>query len=130
LLLMMVIIFCWKRDQVFSISISIELSAHDSDDSLSHVRHINSIYSGIHPASNELLPFASFYTESNGLRGGPSGLLPTRSFSSSSSIIVINDNHESSPELDCNTFTSIRNDNNVEHEHQHWLDNQSLTQQQ
>jgi hypothetical protein len=119
---MMVIIFCWKRHHVFSISISIELSAHDSDDSLSHVRHINSIYSGIHPASNELLPFASFYTEPNRLRDESSGLLVKRSFSSSSSIIVINNDHESSPELDCNTFSSIRNDNNVEHEHQHWLD--------
>jgi hypothetical protein len=135
----------------FIIFIFIELSEHDSDDSLSHIHNNNPVYSDVisraaHPPSNELIPFDSPYTESNGFLGGPSrtssypapsGLIPTNSFSSSSSSMTVNDDHASSSELDyCTlvaagiTTTGVGNGNNIEFGHHHWLDNQSLTGQQ
>jgi hypothetical protein len=129
----------------------LELSERESDDSLSHIHNNNPVYSDVisratHPPSNELITFDSPYTESSGFLGGPSrtssypassGLIPTNSFSSSSSSITVNDDHASSSELDYCTLvstgiptTGMRNGNNIEFEHHHWLDNQSLTGQQ
>jgi len=136
-----------KKKYYFTISTLIELSEHDSDDSLSHIHNNNPVYSavisrGAHPPSNELIQFDSSYTESSGFLGGPSrtssyptqsGLIPTNSFSSSSSSITVNDDHASSSELDyCTLVTTagVGNGNNIEFGHHHWLDNQSLTGQQ
>ncbi|CAF1056198.1 unnamed protein product [Adineta steineri] len=71
------------------VSLSDELSDHDSNDSLSSVRRL----------SNEFVSFKSSSTESKGL------LIPS-SYSTSSSTITINDDHESLSELDFNTLNS------------------------
>ncbi|CAF1021046.1 unnamed protein product [Adineta steineri] len=66
-----------------------QLSEHDSNDSLSSVRRL----------SSEFVSFKSSSTESKGL------LIPS-SYSTSSSTITINDDHESLSELDFNTLNS------------------------
>ncbi|CAF3641756.1 unnamed protein product [Adineta steineri] len=71
------------------VSLSDELSEHDSNDSLSSVRRL----------SSEFVSFKSSSTESKGL------LIPS-SYSTSSSTITINDDHESLSELDFNTLNS------------------------
>ena len=124
----------------------LELSERESDDSLSHIHNPNPVYSDVlsratHPPSNELISFDSPYTDSSGFLGGPSrassypassSLIPTNSFSSSSSSMTVNDDHASSSELDYCTLvsTGIRNGNPIEFDHHPWLDNQSLTGQQ
>ena len=148
LLYHMMVSLVLKTLDFITIEIFLELSERESDDSLSHIHNNNPIYSDVmsratHPPSNELISFDSSYNESNGFLGGPSrsssyptssGLLPTNSFSSSSSSITANDDHASSSELDyCTLVTTgittagIRNGNNLDFEHHHWLDNQSLT---
>ena len=124
----------------------IELSEHESDDSLSYIHSNNPIYSGtmpgaVHQSSNELIPFDSSYTEPSGFLNGSShttssGLIPTNSYSSSSSSMATNDDHTSSSELDyCTlvttsiTTTGLGNGSNIEFGHHRWFDNQSLTGQ-
>ncbi len=151
LLYPMMVNFYREKKYYFTILIFIELSERESDDSLSHIHNNNPVYSDVisratHPPSNELISFDSSYTESSGFLGGPSrassyptssGLIPTNSFSSSSSSVTVNDDHASSSELDyCTlvtaglTTTGIRNGNNIDFEHHHWMDSQSLTGQQ
>ena len=125
--------------------ICIEMSEHESDDSSSHVRRSNSIYSSVltrsaHPPSNELLTFDSPYPDSNTFlpassRTSASRLVHNNTFSSSSSSTTANDDHGSSSELDYCTLVSAgmpSSAGNAKHlefgHHQHqWLDNQSLT---
>jgi hypothetical protein len=66
-LYLMMVINLWigKFDRIFFILL--ELSEHDSNDSLSHIDHTNPIYANAisrirHPPSNEFLTFDSSYT--------------------------------------------------------------------
>lgn len=109
------------------IRLFLELSEHDSDDSLSQIQNnptgafADVITRSTHPSSTELIPFDSSFSDTNHFRSSSfpstnSTLLPTNSFSSSSSSLTINDDQTSSSDLDFCTLVSTTN-----YGHHHWL---------
>ncbi|UJR10561.1 hypothetical protein I4U23_014761 [Adineta vaga] len=87
-----------------------EFSEQESDNSLSHIHHKKSIHPNAHRSTHDSVSFHSNYTELNGLLVASSyppisGFVSRHQFSPSSSVITINDDLGSSPELEFHPIT-------------------------